>query len=454
MRIGLSTRVIVRFIMLWIGMETVASAQSLDVLRASIVDTTLSNGLRVVLLPRPQSSAVTIVVAYHVGSKDEPVHNMGFTHLFEHLMFQGSANVPPGKFDYYCSLAGGDNNAYTTYDKTVYFMLLPAEQLRLGLWLEADRMRALEITPEKLQTQINVVLQEIKENVENRPFGKFGETSAKLAYRAGCPYSWDPYGDPEHIRNASMEEVLRFHDTFYGPNNACLVITGNIDPSTTLQEVERYFGDIQSKAEPEHPDFSPECRQVNQYTQIYDNIATDAVFLQFHCPGFRDSTLYAGELLAAILADGLSSRLVKTLRYEQQLVSEVGAYIDDRELSSLFTIYAIARDTTTTAQQLVDAIWEQLEHLLQTGIEERELVKAKNQLRTAMLSRFENLHAIAEMLAHYALFFNDPTKCFELPSRIQEIQKADVERFARTVLRKDQQIRIDFLPKTQADAHQ
>ncbi len=432
---------------------TTVQAQSLEILQSRLVDTTLSNGLRVVLLPKPQSTAITFVLAYHVGAKDEPPSNTGFTHLFEHLMFQGSRNVPPGKFDYYCSLAGGDNNAYTTSDKTVYFMILPAGQLRLGLWLESDRMKALEITEEKLRTQIDVVLQEIKENVENRPFGRFSEVSARLAYRAGCPYSWDAYGDPEHLRHATMADVLRFHQTFYGPNNACLVITGNIDPAATLREVEHYFGDIPPQATPQHPTFEPECRKFNQYTQVYDNIATDAVFLLFHCPGFQDTNaIYIADILATILADGLSSRLVKSLRYEQQLVSEVGAYVNDRELASLFTIYAIARDSAITAQQLHDALWEELHRLVQEGITDRELEKARNQLRTAILAKFENVHSLADLLAHYTLFFNDPRQCFTLPKKLQQITRREVENFAAAIFRKDRQIRIDFLPRSKAAA--
>lgn len=420
-----------------------------------LYDTTLSNGLRVVLLPDPRSTIISVAVGYKVGSKNEKKETAGYTHLFEHMMFQGSENIPDGKFDYFCSLAGGNNNAYTTYDKTVYYMVLPAGQLELALWLESDRMRKLQITEEKLQTQIHVILEEIKENVENRPFGRYNHTIAALAYKQACPYSWDPYGYPETLKRATLQDVLQFHNTYYGPNNAVLAIAGKFTIEEAMALVKKYFENIPPRPTPPKVHFDESCKQYNQYTVEYDKIPTPAVFLHFHCPGFTDSSIYAAELLAAILSRGMSSRLVKTLLYEDQLVSEVGSFVSEKEFTSLFTIYAIAREPTTTPQELTDAIWEQLQKLIADGITEKELLKAKNQVRTDIAAQLERSSSLTDALIHYTLFFNKPEMVFTLHDKFSNVTKTSLEDFARRFLRKDKQLRIDWLPiSSQTDGQQ
>ena len=205
---------------------------------------TLDNGLRAVVIPRPNAPVASVAVTYAVGSYAESPTNTGFAHLFEHLMFEGSENVAHGLFDKYCSEAGGENNAYTTFDKTSYYMSLPAHQLELGLWLEADRMAAFGINEEALEIQKNVVLEEINQNVENSPYGSYSRQLSRLAFAPEAGYSWEVYGNPEHIAGSTLADVRNFYRAFYRPDNACLVVCGAVEENAALALAERYFGAI------------------------------------------------------------------------------------------------------------------------------------------------------------------------------------------------------------------
>jgi predicted Zn-dependent peptidase len=409
----------------------------------------LDNGLRVVVIPRPNAPVVSVAVTYAVGSYAESPMNTGFAHLFEHLMFEGSENVAHGLFDKYCSEAGGENNAYTTFDKTSYYMSLPAHQLELGLWLEADRMAAFDIDEEALEIQKNVVLEEINQNVENSPYGSYSRVLNRLAFAPKAGYSWEVYGDPKHIAASTLEDVRNFYRAFYRPDNACLVVCGAIEENGAFALAERYFGEIPRGETPlpAPKEFLPAYRLGARRARVEDTVPTDAVFCSFHFEGYMTREVYCADVLCSILSDGVSSRLYKNLAYERQIASDVNAFVDERRFTSLFTLYAISSDKAFSADALHEGVWEVLRKLLAEGVEEREMQKAKNRIRTRISRTMQRASGIADEAAHQALFFDDPSRVFRIADDYASVTTEEVVALARRIFSPENEARVDFVPR-------
>lgn len=428
---------------------TLPASTTSEMIIPPITDTTLANGLRVIIVEKHTAPVVNITVGYKVGSKNEITDNTGFAHFFEHLMFEGSLNVPHGFFDKYCTEAGGNNNAYTTYDKTVYYMMLPADRLELGLWLESDRMLAFGVTEESVNIQRNVVLEEINQNVENRPYGMVSTVQNNLAYAPQCSYSWDVYGDKAHIAGSPYQEVQKFFEQYYRPDNACLVLCGDIHPEQALALVRKYFDDIPRTPLPiARPAFDRSLRQGNTYRRVEDDIPLETLFLSYHFDGFTSDDTQTAEVLASILSDGMSSRLYKALVYNQQIASEVNAYVDDRELSSLFMVYAVANSPDINCEQLNKNVQTVLANIAQNGIETNELLKAQNRLSTRIAQYYQQVTNIADEAVHNALFFDDPQRAFQYIDLINNVTMQDVQALARQLFSADNQVRADFVPRS------
>jgi predicted Zn-dependent peptidase len=422
-----------------------------------IAQQTLDNGLRVVVIPKMTAPVVSVAVSYSVGSYDESPANTGFAHLFEHLMFEGSENVAHGMFDKYCSQAGGENNAYTTYDKTTYYMTLPAHQLELGLWLEADRMRAFGITQDVLDVQKNVVLEEINQNVENQPYGRFSRVQNRLAFAPESGYHWDVYGNPEHIAASTLDNVRQFFTTFYRPDNACLVMCGAVEPSSALALAEKHFGSIARGAAFGDPaisrrTFAAEHRQRGGRSErMEDAIPTNTLFLAFHGEGFlHEHDTHTAEVLCSILSDGISSRLYKHLAYEQQIASEINAYVDDRQFTSLFNIYAIANALPGEHEISCDALYDSIQDVLQAvsrdGVTTQEVQKARNRITTRHARALQRVGGIADEAAHQTLFFGNPERVFSLLDGFNAVTPDDVHALAQRLFVTDNEIRVDVIP--------
>jgi zinc protease len=421
-------------------------------LQAALTYRTLPNGLRVVVIPRTTAPVVSVAVTYNVGSYSESPTNTGFAHLFEHLMFEGSENVAHGMFDKYCSEAGGDNNAYTTFDKTTYYMSLPAHQLELGMWLEADRMAAFGVDEEALQVQKNVVLEEINQNVENSPYGTYSRVLARSAFANGTGYSWEVYGEPKHIAASTLEDVQNFFAQFYRPDNACLVVCGAVETEDAFRLAEKHFGRISHK----HFDrttktFRPEYRIGKRHEKVADTIAADSLFCSYHFDGYiAEEDVHTADVLCSIISDGMSSRLYKQMVYDEQIASEVNAYVDDRRFSSLFTMYAIANGKEYSCDQLYTSWQAVMQELCNNGVTERELTKAKNRIRTRIARTMQRVSGIADEAAHQALFFNAPERVFTLADAYMEISPERIHDFAKRIFLPENEVRIDFVPKQTA----
>lgn len=411
---------------------------------------TLSNGLRVVVIPRTTAPVVSVAVTYNVGSYSESPDNTGFAHLFEHLMFEGSENVAHGMFDKYCSEAGGDNNAYTTFDKTTYYMSLPAHQVELGLWLEADRMKSFGVDDDALNVQKNVVLEEINQNVENSPYGTYSRVLARNAFAKEAGYSWEVYGNPAHVASSTLENVRDFFRTFYRPDNACLVVCGAVELDDTMRLVEKHFGNIApSSISRTEKTFHPNFRLGKRHERVQDTIAADSMFCSYHFDGYmHERDVHTADVLCSIISDGMSSHLYKKMVYDEQIASEVNAYVDDRRFSSLFTMYAIANGKEYSSDTLYTSWQEIMRSIIEHGVSERDVQKAKNRIKTRIARTMQRVSGIADEAAHQALFFNTPERVFALADEYSAITSEQVHEFAQRIFLEENEVRIDFVPKT------
>ncbi len=407
----------------------------------------LDNGLQVILQPDQGAPLVTTHVMYHVGSKDERRGRTGFAHLFEHLLFQGSEHVPREGHFKYIQDAGGTLNGTTWFDRTNYFETLPANELDLALWLESDRMGYFKpgITQEKLDNQREVVKNERRQSYENRPYGLAFETVLRNAYPEGHPYRHPTIGYMEDIDAASLEDVHEFFDLHYGPNNATLVLVGDVEPATALERVKRWFGDIPSRPVPERivvpsPLGRGETREV-----LPDRVQVPRVYLMFHSPSFNDPGFEATDVLTFLLADGNSSRLRKALVYERQIAAEVSAFTWPTEKVGMVFAVATARPGVD-ADALEAAMREVLDELRDGGATDEELEGARNRARRSLVNQLAAFGDRADSLAHAAVLRGNPSYVNESFTLYEELDRPAVEAVAATVLLPERLTAIHVVP--------
>jgi predicted Zn-dependent peptidase len=376
---------------------------------------------------------VAINVLYNVGARDELPEKTGFAHLFEHLMFGGSVNVPD--FDDPIQHAGGENNAFTNNDITNFYDILPAENIETALWLESDRMLNLNLDPQVLDVQRKVVVEEFKETCLNQPYGDVWHHLADMAYQVH-PYRWPTIGKaPKHVEDATLEDVREFYEKFYAPNNAILTITGNVKPERARKLVEKWFGDIPTRNVPERrlPKEPPQKRL--QQRILNAKVPVDALYLAFHAPGRMEPDYYATDLLSDILSNGPSSRLYRRLLKEQRLVTAIDCYITGNIDPGLFIIEARPAKGYTL-QDIEKAIWTELD-LLKTGpVTERELEKVKNKVESTLEFSESNILTKALNLAFYELL-GDPDQINREVEHYMKVSAEDLHQTACTLLTRE-----------------
>ena len=408
-----------------------------------IVYRVLDNGLRVVIAPNRTTPVVTVGVGYKVGSKDEPADHTGMAHLFEHLMFDNIEVTDDKRFDSYVTQAGGESNAYTNYDHTYYHISLPSESLEIALWLEMQRMAEFVVPEQALRTQIDVVSEEILQVVENRPYGTWERLLNSRAFREKTMYSWEIIGSHEHVRSTTMDDARTWFSSRYNPDNAVIVLAGDVDPVCGAELVERYFGSISRRtATSTGLRFSAENRNVGHARETQD-VPFDACFLAYHCEGFLNDETMIADVLSAILSDGRSSRLYKALQHDAQLASDFGAHADKREFTSLFTLYAISCDPSIDADKLHSVFANEIHHIVDKGVLHVEVAKAKNILKTRLAYQLQTSGGVADMLTQQVLFWNDPERIHLLMKKIEKLTVDEVNDFARKIFVGDG-VRLDI----------
>ncbi len=409
----------------------------------------LPNGLHVILHQDNTTPIVAVTILYHVGSKNEVEGRTGFAHFFEHLMFEGSPNIPRGEYFKITQSAGGTLNANTSQDRTFYYELLPSNQLELGLWLESERLFHLRIDSTGVETQRAVVKEERKQSYDNRPYGSLIEETMSHAYKVH-PYKWTPIGFPQDINQATLQEFKDFHDTYYVPNNATLSIAGDIDIEATKKLVEKYFGDIPRGTKPLYrPSVVEPPQNAEVRDTVYDNIQLPAVIIAYHMPAQGTPDSYALSMLTTLLSDGESSRLSKSVVDKQQLGLQVMAFPFALEDPGLFLTFGLV-NMGVSPDVLEKAILDEFEKVKTEEIGDVEFKKLQNKTENDFVTGNSTMAGIAENLANYHVYFSDANLINTEIDRYMKVTKEDLKRVANQYLTKENRVVLYYLPKSKA----
>lgn len=359
-----------------------------------------NNGLRLVHNEDTSTQMVALNVVYDVGARDEHPEHTGFAHLFEHLMFGGSVNVPD--YDTPLQLAGGENNAWTNNDITNYYLTVPRPNVETGFWLESDRMLGLAFSEQSLEVQRGVVMEEFKQRCLNQPYGDVGHLLRPLAYKVH-PYRWPTIGkELSHISQATLDEVKSFFYRFYAPNNAVLAVTGNISWEETVRLTEKWFAPIPHREVPVRRLPQEPLQTEERRLEVERNVPLDALFMVYHMCSRDDADYYAFDILSDILSNGRSSRLNRKLVQEEKLFSNIDAYISGTRDAGLIHISG-KPSAGVSLEQAETAIRRELDTLKQSLVGEQELEKVKNKFESTQIFGNINYLNVATNLAWFEL---------------------------------------------------
>jgi zinc protease len=415
--------------------------------RIKFTEYNLPNGLHVILHQDNTTPIVAVSILYHVGSKNEVPGRTGFAHFFEHLMFEGSDNIPRGDYDKITLTAGGTLNANTSQDRTYYYELLPSNQLELGLWLESERLVHLRMDSIGVETQRAVVKEERKQSYDNRPYGTIIEKTMENAYKVH-PYKWTPIGYPEDLNKATLQEFMDFHSIYYVPNNATLSIAGDLDIEATKKLIDKYFGSIPRGTKPFNiPTVVEPVKTAEVRDTVYDNIQLPAVIMSYHIPAQGTADAYALSMLTTLLSDGQSSRMYKSIVDQQQKALQVMSFPFALEDPGLFLIFGLVNMGIEPAV-LEKAIDAEIERVQTSQISEAEFQKLRNKVENDFVTGNSTMAGIAENLANYHVYFNDANLINTEIDRYMKVTPADLQRVAQKYLTHENRVVLTYLPKS------
>jgi predicted Zn-dependent peptidase len=393
----------------------------------------LENGLRVLVHTDESTPLVAVNLLYDVGSRNETPEKTGFAHLFEHLMFGGSSSAP--SFDEPIQLAGGENNAFTNADITNFYCTIPATNLETILWLEADRMHQLALDEKSLNIQRQVVVEEFYETSINQPYGDVWHLLSAIAFKEH-PYRWPTIGiHPSHIENANLEDVASFYRSFYGPNNAILVLSGNINVANAQVLTKKWFGNIHARTKPNGLIRNEPPQNELRREKHFRDVPTDALYLAFHMVERTHPDYAAIDFLSDVLANGKSSYLYQRLYKKKRLCNSIDAYITGTRDSGLFIVEAKPAQGVSI-ETLEKAIWDELEGVSKIPITEQVLVKLKNKVENTIEFGGTSIQAKAMNLAYFE-WLGDPEMINTEFSKYQTLTIQDIQRVANQILIKE-----------------
>ncbi|HEY7292380.1 MAG TPA: pitrilysin family protein [Vicinamibacterales bacterium] len=412
---------------------------------------TLPNGLNVILHEDHTVPVVTVNTWYQVGSAREKPGRTGFAHLFEHLMFMGSGHVKPGEFDELLEATGGDNNASTGSDRTNYWINVPSNSIELALFLESDRMGYLldTMTPKTVDAQRDVVKNERRQSVENRPYGTADVVLGEMLFPEGHPYHWPVIGYMPDLTAASYEDVVEFFKKYYVPSNASLVVAGDIDTARTRALVEKWFADIKPAPPVDPSAIPPAVLKDVQTKTITDRVQLPRIYLAWITPRHLEPGDAALDVVSAVLSGGKNSRLYKRLVYDLQIAQDVNAFQASADLASTFEVIATPRPGHTVAevQKIID---EEILKLQQEEPTEREMERALNQIEASFYSRMERVGGfggIADQINSYYLSTGDPDWFNEDLSRYRALSPSDIRAAAERFLPIGRRVELTVEPQ-------
>jgi len=408
----------------------------------------LPNGMTVILHEDHSLPISTLNIWYRVGSKDEPDRRSGFAHLFEHLMFMGTKRVPNGQFDKIMEAGGGNNNATTAEDRTNYYSIGPANLLKTLLWLDADRLEDLgaSVDQKKLDLQRDVVKNERRQNVENTPYGKAYEAINAIMFPKGHPYSWSVIGSMEDLDNATVKDVQDFFATYYVPNNASLVVAGDFDSKTIKPLIQQWFGTLPRRNDPPRRSVPPlTFTGVQRSTQV-DQVEYPKTIMVWHSPASHKPGDAEMDLAAAVLSDGLNSRLYQRLVVKDKLATDVTAYQESRVLGSLFYVDATLAEGASQ-DKLEQAIDEEIARLTKEGPTADELKRIVAKIEYGAVSSLQDLKAKADKLNEYEFFYGEPNSFKRDLERYRKATTSEVRDTARRTLDLNRRLVMRVLPQ-------
>jgi zinc protease len=429
-----------------------AEAASAQALRVPTDTFTLKNGLKVVVHEDHSAPLVAVNVWYHVGSGRENQGRSGFAHLFEHMLFQGSQNVGDDQHFKLIQEAGGTLNGSTNADRTNYYEALPSNQLELALWLEADRMGWLlpAMTQQKLDNQRDVVKNERRQRYENAPYGMGFIRLGEMLYPESHPYHWPTIGYMEDLTAASLDDVKEFFRRWYGPNNASLVVAGDVKPADVRRLAEKYFGAVQTGPAVAKPEPMPVRLAETKREVLEDQVTLPQLTLAWPSVERWAADDAALDLLAQILGQGKTSRLYKRLVYDEQRAQSVSAFHNSRELAGALQVSAMPREGHDL-RQMEAAVKEEIERLATDGPTADELAQAKTSTEASFTYGLQTLLGKADQLNAYLTYNGRPEMFDEDLARYRAVTADDVRRVARTYLVQKPHVALSVVPKGRKD---
>jgi zinc protease len=413
----------------------------------------MPNGLQVILHTDHSDPMISYAIMYHVGSSREIPGKTGFAHLFEHLLFGGSENVPSGTFDKIIEGVGGNNNGFTSRDITAYFEMFPKNALEKVLWLESDRMGFFinSVTPHSLAVQQNVVQNEKRQGEDNSPYGFTDYVISKNLYPANHPYNWEVIGEMEDLKGATLADVKSYYEHFYGPNNATLVLAGDFNPDSVKLLINKYFGEIKSHGEVAYR--SAMIPSLEKTVKLYheDNFANvPEINMVWPVPQSYQKDSYALDFLAKILADGKKAPLYKVLIKEKKLTSRTSAYNNSEELTGEFTINIRANEGKTL-KEIEDAVFEALNRFEKEGITEKDIERVKATSEKNFYGRIASVFGKSIQLAFYNTFLNDPGFIVKDVENIKAVTLNDVKMVYEKYIKGKPHVVTSFVPKGKSE---
>lgn len=402
---------------------------------------TLANGLQVFVHPNANLPKVVVNLLYKVGSKDEDPQRTGFAHLFEHLMFEGSRNVP--NFNAELEKVGGECNAFTSVDITNYYITLPANQLEVAFWLESDRMLALNFSEERLENQKGVVIQEYYQRYENQPYGLAYQHIRDLHFDVH-PYKWTPIGkEMRHVEEASLQEVEDFFYGYYAPNNAVLVVAGDVSSEEVQRLSEKWFGDIPARTLKKHAIPQEAAQQQAKFKQVYDKVPHKAAYKMYHIPAYGTRAYFVADLLTDLLSAGKSGKLFQDLVKQQQLTSSVSAFVWSMCDPGALSINAKLSENVSF-EQYEQALAASLAGI--EGLKEVDLARIKRKVEADAVYAHMHLLDIARNLA-FCASVGDAQLLNTLTDTYQSITLAEIKAAARTYFAPENSSTLYYVPQ-------
>jgi len=431
--------------------ETVPLSPGLqtEVERIEFEEHTLRNGLRLIMHRDTTNPIVSVNIWYLVGSKDEDPGRSGFAHLFEHMMFQGSKNIGKTEHFSYINKAGGTLNGTTNQDRTNYFETVPSNQLELVLWLESDRMMYLNVNQENFDNQREVVKEEKRRNYDNRPYGSWMEKMLNQAFQ-GHPYFTPTIGSMEDLNNASLEYAQSFYRRFYRPENAVLVISGDIDYDETKSLVEKYFGaavndpHYPSSLRRNYPEVKFHTGEIR--STIQDNVQLPALYMGFKIEGTNSEDRYPLQIISSVLSEGRSSRLYRSIVYEKKLAKSILSFVWDLQLGGLFIINSTGYPNGDLGK-IEAEIQSQIRRLKTEAVSESELEKAKNRIENDFTEMRQTTIGKADLLAFYKVNFGNVDRINSDIENYLKVTPEDIMRTANKYFADDNRVVLYYVPK-------